>query len=141
MDSFGVWDSDGFFKTGDITYYDEDYCFFIVNRMKELLKYRSWHVTPAKLETILFMHPAVHNCIVIGIPHESDGDHPMGVVVLKDSAMGTVKEEELQKYVDDQVGNHEKLRGGIKFIKEFPLTITGKINRIQTKRGILSGKL
>ncbi|KAF2885985.1 hypothetical protein ILUMI_20187 [Ignelater luminosus] len=141
MDSFDVWDSDGFFKTGDIAYYDEDYFFFIVDRIKELLKYQMWHISPVKLETILHAHPAVHACIVIGVPHEIDGDHPMGVVILKDSAAGTVKEEELQKYVDDQVGYHQKLRAGIRFIKKFPLTASGKISRVQTKRDILEGKL
>lgn len=141
MDSSDAWDSDGFLKTGDIAYYDEDHFFFIVDRIKELLKYQKWHISPVKLEAILLTHPTVLACIVIGIPHQVDGDHPMGVVVLKESAVGTVKEEELQKFVDDQVGHHQKLRAGVKFIKKFPVTVTGKISRVQTKRDILNGKL
>ncbi|KAF2894577.1 hypothetical protein ILUMI_11597 [Ignelater luminosus] len=141
MDDSNEWDTDGFFKTGDIGYYNEDHCFFIVDRIKQLLKYQMWHISPVKLETVLLAHPAVHNCVVIGIPHQLDGDHAMGVVVLKDSAVGKVTEEDLQRYVDDQVGDYQKLRAGVKFVRELPVTATNKISRLQTKRIVLQERV
>lgn len=140
-DSSSDWDTDGFLKTGDVAYYDEDKCFFILGRIKELLKYQTIHISATKIELVLLKHPAVHSCLVIGKPHEIDGDHLMGVVVLKDSALGTITEKELQQYVDDQVEDHQKLRAGVKFIRELPLTVTNKINRRLTRKYVIEGKI
>ncbi|KAF2892397.1 hypothetical protein ILUMI_13775 [Ignelater luminosus] len=73
-DSSYEWDSDGFLKSGDIAYYDEDNCFFIVDRIKDVLNYITYRVYPAHLEKILLTHPAVHNAVVIGKPDEYQGD-------------------------------------------------------------------
>ncbi|KAB0798205.1 hypothetical protein PPYR_09198 [Photinus pyralis] len=132
LDSSQIWDESGWLKTGDLAYYDEDLCFFILGRVKEMFKYREWHVIPSVLEGILNTHPAVESVAVIGVPHEMDGHHPKAVVVLKPSHQST-SEEEIEKFVEETVSDSCRLRGGVKFVSELPLTVTGKIIRKQVE--------
>lgn len=128
IDSSIAFDESGFLKTGDVVYYDEEFCFYVVDRIKEMIKYRSWHVVPAILEEILLTHPAVSAAVVVGIPDNEDGEHPMACVILKQGITG-VSENEIRNYVDDRVDERKKLRGGVIFVKSFPTTVTGKISR------------
>lgn len=61
------WDKDGWFRTGDVVQYDEDCYFYVVDRLKEMLKYRGWHIPPAILELELSHHPAIRQSVVIGM--------------------------------------------------------------------------
>lgn len=140
MDATSSWDEDGFLKTGDIAYFDEDFCFYIVDRIKELLKFRSWHVVPAVLEDVLLQHPAVKEAVVLGVPHEIDGDHALGVTVLKEEA-SEVTEEELEKFVETRVDDRQKLRAGVKIVKWLFYTPTGKVRRKYMRDLLLSGEL
>lgn len=128
LDSSVSWDEEGWLKTGDVVYYDEDFCFYIVDRIKEMLKFQSWHVAPAFLEEVLLTHPAVELAVVVGIPHDEDGDHPMGVVILKEGE-NKPDEKELEEYVSDRVDDRQKLRAGVKFVDKVPMTPSGKIKR------------
>lgn len=128
LDSAATYDEDGFLKTGDVVYYDNEFCFFVVDRIKEMLKYRSWHVAPAMLEEVLLTHPAVKAAVVVGVPDKEDGEHPMACVILKQGARG-VSEEQIRGYVDERVDDRKKLRGGVVFVKGFPTTASGKISR------------
>lgn len=128
LDASVAFDKDGFLKSGDVVYYDEEFCFFVVDRVKEMLKYRSWHVPPAILEEILLTHPAISAAVVVGVPNEEDGEHPMACVILKPETKD-IKEEDIRKYVDERVDDKKKLRGGVVFLKSFPMTATGKISR------------
>lgn len=139
-DSSESFDADGWLKTGDVAYYDEDHCIYIVDRIKEMLKYQSWHVPPALIEAVLLSHPAVHFAVVIGIPHPEDGDHPMGVVILNEESKD-ISEDDLVEYVNSKVDDRQKLRAGVKFVKEFPHTPTGKVKRKQLKDLILAGEM
>ncbi|XP_053614070.1 luciferin 4-monooxygenase-like isoform X2 [Plodia interpunctella] len=76
-------DEEGFLKTGDIGYFDEEGCFFIVDRLKELIKYKGNQVPPAEVESVLLQHPGVAECGVVGAPHEAAGELPTAFVVLK----------------------------------------------------------
>lgn len=127
LDSCDALDSDGWLKTGDIVYYDEDYCFYIIDRVKEMLKFQSWHVPPAAIESILLSHPAIEAAVVVGIPHPIDGDHPLAVVVIKKSY--AVSETEIEDYIAERVHDRMRLRGGVKFVNSIPLTPSGKIKR------------
>lgn len=69
-------DKDGWLHTGDIGYYDEDKQFYIVDRLKELIKYNANQVPPAEIEALLLSHPKIKDCGVIGIPDESEDIHP-----------------------------------------------------------------
>lgn len=140
MDSSSSWDNEGFLKTGDIVYFDEDFCFYVVDRIKELLKFRSWHVVPAVLEHVLLQHPAVKEAIVLGVPHDVDGDHALGVVVLKDDADG-VSPEELAMFVEERVDDRQRLRAGVKIVERLYYTPTGKVRRKYMRDLLLRGEL
>lgn len=136
LDSSSAFDKEGWLRTGDVVYYDEDFCFYVVDRVKEMLKFRGWHVVPAILENILLTHPAVKAAVVIGIPHKTDGDHPAACVILKDGYKNC-KPEDIQKFVDEKVDDIRKLRGGVRIIKVFPRTPTDKIDRKKIKENVL----
>ncbi|KAJ8924035.1 hypothetical protein NQ315_006812 [Exocentrus adspersus] len=123
LDSSDVYD-DGFIRTGDIGYYDEDEYFYIVGRIKEMFKYKSWQVLPFAVENILEEHPDVKEAVVFGIPHEIDEFHPAAFVVLKEGAKVSV--EDIQKFASDKVSEVQKLRGGIKIVDTIARTSTGK---------------
>ncbi|RZB38699.1 4-coumarate--CoA ligase 1-like, partial [Asbolus verrucosus] len=137
QDSSECFDSDGWLKTGDVVYYDEDLCFYVVDRIKEMLKYKSWHIPPAMLENVLNNHPAIKRAVVIGIPHEEDGDHPMAVVILH-NPKENITGEEIENYVAERVQERQKLRAGVKFVNSFPVTPSGKVKRQIIKTMILA---
>ncbi|XP_050517147.1 uncharacterized protein LOC126891863 [Diabrotica virgifera virgifera] len=123
------YDKDGWFRTGDVVKYDEDCNFYVVDRVKEMLKYRGWHIPPAILELELSHHPAVRQSVVIGRKHEEDGDHPMAIVVLENEYKGKVTEEDIAKYIEERVQDKQRLRGGVMFVDSIPLTPSGKVKR------------
>lgn len=139
-DSSGAWDSEGWLKTGDVAYYDEDECFYVVDRLKEMLKFQAFHVAPAVIEGVLLTHPAVAMAIVVGIPDPVDGDHPVGVIVLKDPTKA-VPEEEFVEFVSDKLDDRHRLRGGVKILKQLPVTATGKIRRKDIRDMVINGKI
>ncbi|XP_022908144.2 luciferin 4-monooxygenase-like [Onthophagus taurus] len=120
-------DSEGFLKTGDILYYDEDYTFFFVERQKEMLRYKMCAVAPTELEAIIVQHPSVELAVVLGLPSD-EGDIITAVVVKSND---NVTAEELEQLVASQVDDRKRLRGGVKFLsrEEIPFTPSGKIKR------------
>jgi len=120
-------DSDGFLKTGDIATVDEDGFYFIVDRMKELIKFKGLQVAPAELEGILLSHPDISDCAVVGKQDEYAGELPTAYIVLKDKHK--VTEDEIHNFVNQKVASHKKLRGGIFFITAIPRSSSGKILR------------
>lgn len=137
LNSSDSWDENGWLRTGDVAYYDEDHCIYVVDRIKEMLKFQSWHVPPALIEAVLHTHPAVKMAVVIGVPHPEDGDHPMGIIIPCDN-IKNVSADDILDYVHSRVDDRQKLRAGIKFVKEFPLTPSGKVKRKELKDRILS---
>ncbi|GJQ77867.1 hypothetical protein Trydic_g16120 [Trypoxylus dichotomus] len=125
--SYDVLDKDGFIKTGDVGYYDEDNCVVFADRIQDMFKYRNSQIAPAFIENLIYQHPAVLEAVVVGIPHEKDGNHPMALVVLRPGMKA--KEEELLKLVNDSVIEREKLRAGLQIVKRLPKTATGKLAR------------
>ena len=77
-------DAEGWLHTGDIGYADEDGHFFIVDRAKELIKYKGFQVPPAELEAVLLTHPCVADAAVIPYPDDEAGEVPKGIIVLKE---------------------------------------------------------
>lgn len=121
---------DGWFHTGDIGYYDEEGNFFIVDRLKELIKYKGFQVPPAELEALLHTHPNVLDVAVVGIPDEGAGELPKAFVVSK----GEITEGEIIEFVAQRVSPHKKLRGGVEFIEQIPKTASGKILKRELKK-------
>ncbi len=117
-------DADRWLHTGDIGYTDEDGYFYIVDRVKELIKYKGMQVAPAELEAILLTHPAVADAAVIPIPDEEAGEIPKAFVVLK----GEATPAELMEYVASKVAPHKKIRQ-LEVINQIPKSTSGKILR------------
>ena len=99
-----IMDEDGFLHTGDVGYYDEDEFFFIVDRIKELIKYKGFQVPPAELESILLTHPAIKDAAVVGLPDELAGELPLAFVVKQPGTVITA--EEIIEFVNGKVINH-----------------------------------
>nr|BBN23617.1 luciferase [Pristolycus sagulatus] len=119
-------DEDGWLHTGDIGYYDEDQHFFIVDRLKSLIKYKGYQVPPAELESVLLQHPYIFDAGVAGVPDAEAGELPGAVVVLEKGKH--VTEKEIMDYVAGQVSNAKRLRAGVRFVDEVPKGLTGKID-------------
>jgi acyl-CoA synthetase (AMP-forming)/AMP-acid ligase II len=117
-------DSEGWVRTGDIGYADEDGALFIVDRLKELIKYKGRQVAPAELEAVLLSHPAIADAAVIPSPDERAGEVPIAFVVLKESATP----DEIIDFVAERVAAHKKIRR-VEFVDEIPKSPAGKILR------------
>lgn len=117
-------DTEGWLHTGDVGYADEDDHFFIVDRAKELIKYKGFQVAPAELEAILLTHPAVADAAVIPIPDDEAGEIPKAYVVLS----GIANAEEILAFVADRVAPFKKIRL-IEFADRIPKSASGKILR------------
>jgi acyl-CoA synthetase (AMP-forming)/AMP-acid ligase II len=123
--------SDGYFKTGDIGFEDEDGNLYITDRIKELIKYKGSQVAPAELEGILITHPSVEDTAVIGFYVESMATElPMAYVVPK---KGVKRDEatamELIDWLAKRTAKSKRLRGGIVWTDEIPKSASGKILR------------
>lgn len=125
-------DKDEWLHTGDLGYYNEDFQFFIVDRLKELIKYKGFQVAPAELEGLLLTNPKCKDCGVIGIPDEISGEVPLAFVVKQENVQLT--EEEVQEFVKENMSNAKWLRGGVKFIDEIPKNPSGKILRKELRQ-------
>jgi acyl-CoA synthetase (AMP-forming)/AMP-acid ligase II len=122
-------DADGWLHTGDVVVADREGWFQVVDRVKELIKYKGSQVAPAALEAILVAHPAVADAAVIGRPDEEAGEIPTAVVVLRQPAADTdLVGRELMAYVAERVAPHEKIRR-VEFVTEIPKSPSGKILR------------
>jgi acyl-CoA synthetase (AMP-forming)/AMP-acid ligase II len=117
-------DAEGWLHTGDIGYADEDGNFFIVDRVKELIKYKGFQVAPAELEALLLTHPAIADAAVIPSPDEEAGEVPKAFIVLKYET----STEGIMEFVAERVAPHKKLRR-IEIIDQIPKTASGKILR------------
>ncbi|CAG7723148.1 unnamed protein product [Allacma fusca] len=120
-------DVDGWCHTGDIGYYDNDDCLWIVDRLKELIKVKGFQVAPSELEDLLRGHEKVEDVAVIGVPDAEWGELPRAYIVKKDGQ--NLVEDELNHFLKDQVTSYKQLRGGIEFVKAIPKAPTGKILR------------
>lgn len=117
-------DADGWLHTGDIGYADEDGCFFIVDRLKELIKYKGLQIAPAELEAVLLTHPSVADAAVIPIDSEECGQVPKAFVVLK----GDVTPDQIMSYLAERVAPYKRLRA-VEVIDQIPKAASGKILR------------
>jgi acyl-CoA synthetase (AMP-forming)/AMP-acid ligase II len=117
-------DPDGWLHTGDLGRIDEDGYVFIVDRVKELIKYKGLQVAPAELEAVLLSHPSVADAAVVRSPDEEAGEVPKAFVV----ASTPVDADELLAYVAERVAPHKRIRR-LEFVDEIPKAASGKILR------------
>jgi acyl-CoA synthetase (AMP-forming)/AMP-acid ligase II len=114
----------GWLRTGDVGRVDENGYFYIVDRLKELIKYKGYQVAPAELEAVLVSHPKVRDAGVIGVPMEDGGEAPKACVVCDDG----LDAEELIGYVSERVAPYKRVRE-VEFVDEVPKSASGKILR------------
>jgi acyl-CoA synthetase (AMP-forming)/AMP-acid ligase II len=115
---------DGWLRTGDVLRVDEQGAFFVVDRLKEIIKYRGYQIAPAELEALLRTHPSVADAAVIGLPRKPDGEVPVAYVV----ARGEIDAGTLLAWVAERVAPYKKLRD-VRLIAEVPRSPSGKILR------------
>lgn len=115
---------DGWLRTGDIVRVDDSGNFWVVDRLKELIKYKGYQVAPAELESVLLTHPGVRDAAVVGMPHAEGGEAPKAFVV----ASATLDPDDLMKWVAERVAPYKKVRA-VEFVSEIPRSPAGKILR------------
>lgn len=118
-------DQDGWLHTGDIGYFDKDGYLFIVDRLKELIKYKGFQIAPAELEALLLAHEKITDVAVIGIPDTEAGEIPIAFIVTQGEAPSL---QEIQNFLEPQVATYKQIQH-IKVIETIPKSASGKILR------------
>jgi acyl-CoA synthetase (AMP-forming)/AMP-acid ligase II len=121
---------DGWLRTGDLGYVDEDGYLYLVDRLKEMIKHRGTQIAPAELEAGLLSHPRVAEAAVVGNPDEETGEVPKAFVV----ASGEASAEEIMAYVAQRVAPHKRIHA-VQFVDAIPKSPTGKtLRRVLAER-------
>lgn len=117
-------DERGYFHTGDVAQYDEEGYFFIVDRKKDMFISGGENIYPAEIEKVIYQHPAVHMCAVIGLPDPKWGEVGKACVVLKPDQK--ITEEELLKFMSERLAKY-KVPKSVAFMEALPISAAGKI--------------
>jgi long-chain acyl-CoA synthetase len=115
---------DGWVHTGDIGHEDEDGYLYITDRKKDLIIYKGYNVYPRELEEVLFSHPKVLQCSVVGKKEDKAGEIPVAFVQLKPDVHATA--DEIMEFVNERVAHYKHIRD-VRFIDEMPVSGAGKI--------------
>jgi long-chain acyl-CoA synthetase len=127
---------DGWFWSGDIVTRDREGFYRVVDRRKEMIKYKGFPVAPAEVESVLLEHPAVKECGVVGRPDAEAGEVPVAFVALRDGFVdGKKLEEELCAFVADRLTHYKQPRE-VRFVDAVPKTASGKILRRELRKAI-----
>jgi acyl-CoA synthetase (AMP-forming)/AMP-acid ligase II len=118
-------DDDGFLHTGDLARVDSTGCVYIVDRIKELIKYKGYQVAPAELEALLLTHPDIADAAVIGVTDAEGEEIPKAFVVTGDPALSA---ESVMEFVAARVAPYKKVRA-VEFVAAIPKSSAGKILR------------
>ncbi|WVZ01150.1 hypothetical protein V8G54_027219 [Vigna mungo] len=120
-------DKDGWLHTGDIGYIDDDDELFIVDRLKELIKYKGFQVAPAELEALLLTHPNISDAAVVPMKDEAAGEVPVAFVVRSNSSIDTTQDE-IKNFISKQVVFYKRINT-VFFVDAIPKSPSGKILR------------
>ncbi|MCM1969852.1 MULTISPECIES: 4-coumarate--CoA ligase family protein [unclassified Streptomyces] len=126
-DTASLIDADGWLHTGDVGHVDADGWLFVVDRVKELIKYKGFQVAPAELEALLLTHPGIADAAVIGVRDDNGNEVPRAYVVRQPSA-GDLTESEIMMYVAERVAPYKRVRQ-VTFLDAVPRAASGKILR------------
>jgi acyl-CoA synthetase (AMP-forming)/AMP-acid ligase II len=127
---------DGWYYSGDVVRTDADGFYYVLDRIKEMIKYKGFPVAPAEVESLLLEHPAVRDCGVVGKPDLAAGEIPCAFVVLREGftpsdALAT----QLRDFVADRLAHHKQPRE-IRFVEVLPRTSSGKILRRELRKAL-----
>ncbi|GFQ01938.1 4-coumarate--coa ligase 1 [Phtheirospermum japonicum] len=131
-------DKEGWLHTGDIGFIDDDDELFIVDRIKEIIKYKGFQVAPAELEALLLKHPNISDAAVISIKDEQAGEVPAAFVVKSNGS--TVTEDEIKQFVSKQVIFYKRINR-VCFVDVIPKSQSGKIMRKDLRAILAAGPL
>ncbi|XP_022959956.1 4-coumarate--CoA ligase 2-like [Cucurbita moschata] len=129
-------DKEGWLHTGDIGFIDDDDELFIVDRLKELIKFKTFQVAPAELEALLIAHPKLSDAAVIGMPDEQAGELPVAFVVKANG--GEITEEDVKQFISEQVVFYKRLKR-VFFVNAIPKAPSGKILRKELRSQLAAG--
>lgn len=125
---------DGWYWSGDIVRRDQDDFFFVLDRRKEMIKYKGFPVAPAEVEAVLLEHPVVRDCGVIGRPDLAAGEIPVAFVVLREGCSASAAiQQELCGFVADRLTHYKQPRE-VRFVDAVPKTLSGKILRRELRK-------
>lgn len=123
-------DQAGWMHTGDLATMDDEGYVAIVGRIKDMIIRGGENIYPREIEDFLYTHPAISDVQVIGVPDEKYGEEVMAWVKLADGQ--TLGEDELKAFCKGQIA-HYKVPRYVKFVDEFPMTVTGKIQKFKMR--------
>ena len=123
----GTVSADGWVRSGDVGYYDDEGNFFIVDRIKNLLKMHGIHFTTTEIEEVINEVEGVVQSCVVGVIGADNGFDVTYAFVIKDPGAVDLSESKIIDYVGSKVIEQKKINGGVVFVTKFPLTATGKI--------------
>jgi acyl-coenzyme A synthetase/AMP-(fatty) acid ligase len=125
---------DGWYFSGDIVRCDNDGFYYVLDRSKEMIKYKGFPVAPAEVESLLLEHPAVRDCGVVAKPDLDAGEIPCAFVVLRESFKPSdVLAKALRDFVADRLSRHKQPRE-VHFVQVVPRTPSGKILRRELRK-------
>ena len=117
-------DADGWLHTGDVVTVDDEGWYEVVDRLKEMIKYKGFQVAPAELEQLLLSHPSVADAAVVGLPDDEAGEVPQAFVVRRTA----LTDDELMAWVAERVTPYKRIRR-VEFVESIPKSPSGKILR------------
>uniref|UniRef100_A0A0V0HJ56 4-coumarate--CoA ligase n=1 Tax=Solanum chacoense TaxID=4108 RepID=A0A0V0HJ56_SOLCH len=132
----GTIDKEGWLHTGDIGYIDNDDELFIVDRLKELIKYKGFQVAPAELEALLLNHPNISDAAVVPMKDEQAGEVPVAFVVRSNGS--TITEDEVKEFITKQVIFYKRIKR-VFFVDAVPKSPSGKILRKDLRAKLAAG--
>ena len=129
-------DKEGWLHTGDIGYIDDDDELFIVDRLKELIKYKGFQVAPAELEAMLISHPNLSDAAVVSMKDEAAVEVPVAFVVRSNGSK--ISEDDIKQYISKQVVYYKRL-SRVFFTDKIPKAPSGKILRKDLRARLAAG--
>ncbi|CAJ0946938.1 unnamed protein product, partial [Mesorhabditis belari] len=123
-------EADGFVRTGDAAYYDENGLIYVVDRIKDIIKCKGTLVCPSEVEVILRSHPGIDDCAVVGRQDHVTGEVPAAFVV-RNPSFSTLSSSEVRQFAaaSGKIAQFKELRGGVFFVSEIPRNVCGKVLR------------